>query len=243
MFRATPAHRILAFRAFPAQPAAASLDARCSLAVESAPAVASCLTPTFAPAFVHFSDPIPHPLSALSSTRVNIKTVADISHGTHRRTSKPNDERPTPALKRQHGTPKLATTGSVSDQGSSTPAGEDPDFRALLRLSSRSLPGIVRHPEKPMLSWPSPLRGQPARLLGSRPPLSRFPTRPASPLPKEQARNRTAAPQGLSSRTWELLRRVAPTSMRSPTSSACPSIPSCPHTRQRPGECAVEPTR
>jgi hypothetical protein len=121
-----------------------------------------------------------------------------------------------------------------------TRAGEDPDSRALLRLSSRSPSGIVKHPKKPMLSWPSPLRGQPARLLGFRPPLARFPTRLRLPLPKEQARFRIAAPQGVSSRTWERLRRATPTSLRSPTSSACLPIPSGPQTRQRPGESAVE---
>jgi hypothetical protein len=68
----------------------------------------------------------------------------------------PTPERPTPALKRRRRTPKPASPGSASDQRSTTRAGMDPDSRALLRLSSRSLPGTVRHPEKPMLSWPSP---------------------------------------------------------------------------------------
>jgi hypothetical protein len=174
LFRATPAHRILAFRAFPAQPAATSLDARCSLAVGSALASVSFPTLAVAPVFVYCAEPLPIlPKNPPESPR-DIKTVADISHETRRRTSKFNDERPTPALTRQHKTPRLASTGSASDQRSVTPTGEDPDFRALLRLSSRSLSGTVRHPKKPMLSWPSPLRGQPARPLGFRPPLSRF---------------------------------------------------------------------
>jgi len=58
-----------------------------------------------------------------------------------------------------------------------TPAGEDPDFRALLRLSSRSRTGTVRLPSKPMLSWPSP----PPRPTSSTVGLS--PSPPALPTP------------------------------------------------------------
>jgi len=155
------------------------------------------------------------------STRATPGHVADISHLTHRRTSEFGRERPAPALKRRRRTPRRASTGSVSDQRSTTPTGEDPDSRALLRLSSRSLPGTVRHPEQPMLSWPSsPPRSTRSTFgLAPSPPALSDPAR--FPLPKEQVRFRTAAPQGISSRTWERLRRAPPTSLRSPTSSAC----------------------
>jgi hypothetical protein len=156
LFHATPAHRILAFRAFPTQPAAASLDARCSHVVESAPTFAGCPAPAIAPTSVHFAEPTPRLSKFQPEYPCDHRTSADISHAAHRRTSKPNHERPTPALKRRRRTPKQASTGSASDQRSTTRAGMDPDSRALLRLSSRSLPGTVRHPEKPMLSWPSP---------------------------------------------------------------------------------------
>jgi hypothetical protein len=121
-----------------------------------------------------------------------------------------------------------------------TRTGMDPDFRALLRLSSRSLPGTVRHPEKPMLSWPSSPSRPTSSTVGLAPSPRALPTRPAFPLPKELARNRITAPQGISSRTWGRLRRATPTSMRSSTSSAYLSIPSAPHIRQRPGECTVD---
>lgn len=55
--------------------------------------------------------------------RDDIKTVADISHETRQRTSELNDERPTPALKRQPRTPGRASTGSASVQRSTTPSG------------------------------------------------------------------------------------------------------------------------
>jgi len=221
LFRATPAHRILTFRAFPTQPAAASLDARCSLAVESAPTSAGC--PVLAIAPVSSSSPIRRRSRRNShlSTRATPGHVADISHVAHRRTSKLCDERPAPALKRRRRTLRRASTGSVSDQRSTTPTGEDPDFRALLRLSSRSLPGTVRHPEQPMLSWPfSPPRST-RSTFGLAPSPLALSDSTRFPLPKEQARFRLAAPQGISSRTWERLRRVPPTSLRFPTSSAC----------------------
>jgi len=154
------------------------------------------------------------------STRATPGHVADISHVAHRRTSKLYDERPAPALKRRRRTLRRASTGSVSDQRSTTPTGEDPDFRALLRLSSRSLPGTVRHPEQPMLSWPfSPPRST-RSTFGLAPSPLALSDSTRFPLPKDQARFRLAAPQGISSRTWERLRRASPTSLRFPTSSA-----------------------
>lgn len=97
LFHATPAHRILAFRAFPAQPAVAPLDARCSRAVESAPAVAGFPAAAFAPAVVLLADPLPFPSKIPPGCLCELETAADISHETRRRTSKLNDERPTPA--------------------------------------------------------------------------------------------------------------------------------------------------
>jgi hypothetical protein len=195
--------------------------------------------------------PLPPPLSSSPirfrsrrnshlSTRATPGHVVVISHVTYRRTSELSDERPTPALKRRRRTLRQASTGSVSDQRSTTRTGVDPDSRALLRLSSRSLPGTVRHPEKPMLSWPSSPPRFTRSAVGLAPsPLALFlPARIL--LPKKQARFRMATPQGISSRTWERLRRAPPTSLRFPTSSACLPIPSVPLTHQRPGECVVE---
>jgi hypothetical protein len=100
LFHATPAHRISTFRAFPTQPAVTPLDARCSLAVESARTFVGCPTLAFAPIFAFLTDPTPLLLKIPPRCSCNIRTVADISHETCRRTSKPNDERPTPTLKR-----------------------------------------------------------------------------------------------------------------------------------------------
>lgn len=105
LFRATPAHRILAFRAFPTQPAAASLDARCSRAVESAPAFCELPRLDLCPRLRLPHQPNPAPAENPPKCLSDIRTVADISHETYRRTSKHPDERPTPALKRQTGRP------------------------------------------------------------------------------------------------------------------------------------------
>jgi hypothetical protein len=104
LFRATPAHRILAFRAFPTQPAATSLDAHCSLAVQSAPTFAGCPARAIAPTSVLFAEPTPRLSIFLPRYPCDHRTGADISHAAHRRTSKPNHERPTPALKRRRRT-------------------------------------------------------------------------------------------------------------------------------------------
>lgn len=184
MFHATPAHRILAFRAFPTQPAAAPLDARCSLVVEPAPTFAGCPAPAIAPTSVLFTEPTPHLPIFLLGYPCDHRVGADISHAAHRRTSEPNHERPTPALKRRRRTPKQASTGSVSDQGSTTRAGRDPDSRAFLRLSSRSPPGIVRHPEKPMLSWPSPPPRPTSSTVGLAPSPLALPKPDSPPTPE-----------------------------------------------------------
>jgi hypothetical protein len=117
LFRATPAHRISAFRAFPAQPAVAPLDAHCSLAVESAPAWAVArfdLCPQLRLPLQSSSAPVNHPPGCLC----DLETVADISHETRRRTSKLNDERPTPAPSANAGRSGGQPTGSASDQRS-----------------------------------------------------------------------------------------------------------------------------
>jgi len=161
LFHATPAHRISAFRAFPTQPAATPLGARCSRAVESAPAATSCPAATFAPAFLLPTDPTPLPSNTHLGSHKASRHGADISHVIHQRTGRPNDERPTPARSIPTGRPGEHQQARLRASGA-TPAGEDPDFRALLRLSSRSYPGIVRPPNKPMLSWPSPPPRPPA---------------------------------------------------------------------------------
>jgi hypothetical protein len=200
LFHATPAHRIWTFRAFPTQPAVTPLDVRCSLAVGLARVVAGFPARPFAPTRVHFADPFPHPSNFLpghlSDSKNQLRHQSPDSPANQRIESREAD----PGPEASHRTLGQASTGSASDQPSSTRAGENPDSRALLRLSSRSPSGTVKHSKKPMLSWPSPLRGLPARPLGLRPPLPRFPTRLRLPLPKKQARRRIVAPQGLSSR-------------------------------------------
>jgi hypothetical protein len=65
------------------------------------------------------------------STRATPGHGADISHATRQRTSKPHDERPTPALKRRRRTPREASTGSASGQRSKSGTGVDPRLQSL----------------------------------------------------------------------------------------------------------------
>jgi hypothetical protein len=109
-----------------------------------------------------------------------------------------HDERSTPALKRRRRTPREASTGSASDQRSSTRTGENPDSRALLRLSSRSPSGTVRHPIEAdaLLAFTPSEVYQPdrwARALPSR--ASRFEPRTRSR--RSTATTRNLAPQGV----------------------------------------------
>jgi hypothetical protein len=164
LFRATPAHRILAFRAFPTQPAATSLDAHCSLAVQSAPTFAGCPARAIAPTSVLFAEPTPRLSIFLPRYPCDHRTGADISHAAHRRTSKPNHERPTPALKRRRRTPKQASTSSLAacPYGFRTSQfgylGLNACLTAPPSLSQSSTPFVASWrqdiPHVPLVAWP-----------------------------------------------------------------------------------------
>lgn len=108
-------------------------------------------------------------------------------HQPHRVGSKPPircDERSRRPPRRVCTTPTKAALGSVKALSKLARAGVNPDSRALLRPSVRSPLRAVRPQKKPMLSWPSPLRGFPDWPLGSRPPLPCFSRGPGC-LPKK----------------------------------------------------------
>jgi len=113
---------------------------------------ASRPAPVIAPAFVNFPEPIRFCRSSHLVTRATPRNGLVISHRAHRRTGVFYDERPTPSLKRRRRTPRQASTDPFRTSEARLGRAWTPDSRALLRLSSRSLPGTVRHPEKPMLS-------------------------------------------------------------------------------------------
>jgi hypothetical protein len=97
----------------------------------------------------------------------------------------------------------------------------DPDSRALLRLSSRSPSGTVRHPQRPLLSWPSPPPRSTSSTVGLAPSPLALLARAASRSRRNRHISRPHASGSQSSRTWGRLRRALPTSLRSPTSSDC----------------------
>jgi hypothetical protein len=140
------------------------------------------------------SAPVEHPPMG---TRATPEHRGDISHTAHQRTGKLHHERPTQALKRRRRTPRKASTGSASDQRSTTRTGVDPDSRALLRLSSRSSSGTVRHPMRSMLSWPSPPPRPTSSTVGLSPSPLALPDPAPRPAPKDSTLRQIAAPQGL----------------------------------------------
>jgi hypothetical protein len=95
---------------------------------------------TLAPIFAFLANPTPFLLKIPPECSSNIRTVADISHGTYRRTSKPNDERPTPALKRHtrrpgwHQQARFRTSEADSD-------GRGPRLQSLAPVEQPFSPG------------------------------------------------------------------------------------------------------
>jgi len=75
---------------------------------------------------------------------------------------------------RQSRAPKEAVFSSAKDLSGGLFLGLGPDFRALLRLSVRTLETAINGKQEPMLPWPFPLRGQSTLSLSESSPLIRF---------------------------------------------------------------------
>jgi hypothetical protein len=180
LFHATSAPGILAFRAFPTRSAVAPLGALGSLAVRLAPPLARERpgSPQLDRASTSSkAGPTPLPCNPEGAPTTSAASRRKQATNTMRRAVATSSEA-------YCTTPTKAALGSVKALSKLARAGVNPDSRALLRPSVRSPLRAVRPQKKPMLSWPSPLRGFPDWPLGFRPPLPRF-SRGQGCLPKK----------------------------------------------------------
>lgn len=108
----------------------------------------------------------------------------------------------------------LARTGPTSGQSTVRCARQWSDYRALLLPSIRHSPFRVNVTESRCSLGLDPLRGLPARPMGANPPLMHL----LSCVDGKPPSHGSGASGSRSSRTWVLLRKAEPTSMRFLTS-------------------------
>jgi hypothetical protein len=188
LFHATSAHGISTFRAFPSQPAATPLGARCSLAVESA-ATLSNDRPCLLCLDGLSTSPSRHPPRL--SVRRQRNTDDIIRTESVSKPPKRYDERSQQPLERDAQTLTKALPSSVRRPHEAGSNRREPRLQSLTPAES---PFPIRqsldHRARPMLSWPSPSPRFTRSAVGLSPSPHALAAWPPQPPPEEDDHSR-----------------------------------------------------